>query len=243
VKRTTPPSSRRPSASIRRTPRLQRSIATSFKIQHLLLRLNLQPNLPLVSSQSLPCLRSLLTDMANRTPSLMVVPTTDTRAPATLRTLRASTILSLLMVIPRTLTAAAHNMHLALPRPPMLLAVPMTHRATTDITRRILLSIGDFRAQLLSNQCGMRLLTRHQLQALSRRIAPPHPLRQDIPPLPSPPWSLSKYTNFQLWRLTCIPACLHLIETRAWLMFSFLVRRYPDYVSFTLSQDGFHVEA
>lgn len=178
--------------------------------------------------------------MANRTPSLTVVLTTVTRALATLQTLRASTILSLLMVIPHTLTAAAH-MHLVLPRPPMLLVTPTM--VIMDITLHTLLSTGDSRAQLLSSQCGMRLLTRHQLQPLSRRIAPPRPLRQDTLPLSSPQWSLSKYINLQLRRLTCIPACLHLTETRAWLMFSFLVRRYPNHVSFTLSQSCFHVEA
>jgi hypothetical protein len=181
--------------------------------------------------------------MVNRIPSLTVALTTVTLALVTLRTLRASTILSPLMVILHTLTAAAHNMHLALPRPSMLLVAPTTPRVITDTTRHTLLSTGDSRAQLLSSQCGMRLLTRHQLQPLSRRIAPPRPLRQDTLPLSSPQWSLSKCTNLQLCRLTCIPACLHLTETRAWLMFSFLVRRYPNHVSFTLSPSCSHVEA
>ena len=177
--------------------------------------------------------------MANRIPSLTVALTTVTLALVTLRTLRASTILSLPMVILRTLTAAAHNMHLALPRPSMLLVAPTTPRVITDTTRHTLLSTGDSRAKLFNSQCGMPLLTLHQLQPPSRRIAAPHPLRQDIPPLSSPQWSLSKCTKLQFWRLTCI----HLIETRAWLMFSFLVRRYPNHVSFTLSQSCFHVEA
>lgn len=135
--------------------------------------------------------------MANRTTSPMVLLTTVTRALATLRMLRASTILSLPMVIPHTLTAAAHSMHLALPQPPMLLVTPMT-KVITDITRHTLLSTGDSRAQLFSSQCGMRLLTRHQLQALSRTIALPPLLRQDTPPLSSPQWSLSKCKNLQL---------------------------------------------
>jgi hypothetical protein len=55
------------------------------------------------------------------------------------------------MVIPHTLTAAAHNMHLAPPRPSILLVVPTTPRVITDTTRHTLLSTVEEKYSLFEN--------------------------------------------------------------------------------------------
>jgi hypothetical protein len=151
------------------------------------------------------------------TPSPTVaVLTTAILALVTMPTLRASTILFLLTVtLHSSLTPAVRPMHLVLPQLLMLLValLPLSH--TTDTTLAIVHHTGDTPVQLVSSQLGTLLPIPLRLRALSRRIVlQPRHLLVTLPP-PSPPWSHSKCTNSQLWRLTCIPACLHLFKTRS----------------------------
>lgn len=135
--------------------------------------------------------------MALLTPIRTVVRTTLL---VTLPMLKDSTIPPPLTVIHHsTLTRAIRATQLALPPPPMLLAVPMV-RLTTDT---ILSSHTGVILQLPSSRLTSLHRSTQLLLAVPRRIVQPPQLRSDKPPLLSPQWSPSKCAISELWRLTC----------------------------------------
>jgi hypothetical protein len=164
---------------------------------------------------------SLLRDTAHLMPTLMAVLTMAmAMALVTMPMLRASTILLLpTLTLRSTLTTAAQAMHLALHQPLILLAAQLLSHSmdTTLRTRLFPHHIGDSQTKLLSSQLT---ILRHTLHlplppaALFRRIVQPHQLALATLLLLRPPWNLSERCTYpQLWRLTCITACLNLFET------------------------------
>jgi hypothetical protein len=173
-----------PSCIVRRT-----------QAQHLLSLTNLHPNTRFLSSQSLLWL--MLQDMALLTPIRTVVRITLL---VTLPMLKDSTIPLLLTVIHHSmLTRAIRATWLALPPPPMLLAVPMVS-LTTDT---ILSSHTGVILQLHSSRLTSLHRSTQLLLAVPRRIVRPPQLRADKLPLLSPQWNPSKCAISELWRLTC----------------------------------------